>query len=201
MARTGGDKTKKKILSVAEKLFSERGFDGTSVDEIAKTAGVNKALIYYHFKDKNDLITSLFGNILEVLAEQVNCTPGPSDPRDEVAHIAGQIKEEILHLAGKRRILSVMLMEALKSRKRDGYLFECAEIVIQDEAGLPAKIDPRTNLRYLVHEFFTAFIPLITFVVFQEKWCEYFRCDADKLLELFVDSFQRSHLASHLSPE
>ena len=48
-----GEQTKQKILNVAGELFAENGFDGTSVDSIANAAGVNKALIYYHFKDKN----------------------------------------------------------------------------------------------------------------------------------------------------
>ena len=62
MSRTGGDLTKKRILTIAERLFSEKGFDATSVDSIARKAKVNKALIYYHFKDKNDIISSLFAS-------------------------------------------------------------------------------------------------------------------------------------------
>ena len=33
-------------------MFAARGFDGVSVDDIARDAGVNKAMIYYHFADK-----------------------------------------------------------------------------------------------------------------------------------------------------
>ena len=50
MSRTGGEKTKKKILLIAERLFAQNGYDGTSVQDIAREAEVNKALIYYHFK-------------------------------------------------------------------------------------------------------------------------------------------------------
>jgi len=45
MPKKDGDLTKNKILAVAEEMFSEKGFDGTSVEQIARTAGINKALI------------------------------------------------------------------------------------------------------------------------------------------------------------
>lgn len=52
--------------------------------------------------------------------------------------------------------------------------------------------------RFLVHEFFTGFIPIVAFVALQDKWSEYFKCDSDKVLEYFMDSFEKSHLASHM---
>lgn len=47
------------ILLVAEKLFAEEGFDGTSVREIAKIANVNVAMISYYFGSKEKLLESL----------------------------------------------------------------------------------------------------------------------------------------------
>ncbi len=47
------------ILEVAERLFSEKGFDGTSVRDIAGQAGVNLAMISYYFGSKEKLMTAL----------------------------------------------------------------------------------------------------------------------------------------------
>ena len=47
--------TKEKIMEVAEKLFSRRGFEGTSVREIAKESGANIASVNYYFKNKHGL--------------------------------------------------------------------------------------------------------------------------------------------------
>jgi AcrR family transcriptional regulator len=47
------------ILSVAEELFGEKGFDGTSVRDIAQSAGVNLAMISYYFGSKEKLLESL----------------------------------------------------------------------------------------------------------------------------------------------
>ncbi|MDR3715573.1 MAG: TetR family transcriptional regulator [Puia sp.] len=47
------------ILTEAEKLFAEKGFDGTSVRDIAHNAGVNLAMISYYFGSKEKLLESL----------------------------------------------------------------------------------------------------------------------------------------------
>jgi hypothetical protein len=52
--------TKRKIIEVADKLFAQNGFSGTSVREIAKQAQVNLAAINYHFTNKENLYWSVF---------------------------------------------------------------------------------------------------------------------------------------------
>jgi len=47
------------ILEVAEKLFAERGFDGTSIRNIAKEAKINIAMVSYYFGSKERLLESL----------------------------------------------------------------------------------------------------------------------------------------------
>ena len=47
------------ILEVAEALFAEKGFDGTSVRQIAKEAGVNVAMISYYFGSKEKMLSAL----------------------------------------------------------------------------------------------------------------------------------------------
>ncbi len=47
------------ILQIAEKLFAEKGFDGTSIRNISKDAGVNIAMVSYYFGSKEKLLESL----------------------------------------------------------------------------------------------------------------------------------------------
>ncbi len=47
--------TKGKILKIAHERFSEKGFDGVSIREISKAAGVNISAISYHFENKENL--------------------------------------------------------------------------------------------------------------------------------------------------
>ena len=49
-----------RVLNHACALFVERGFDGVSMQQIADAAGLTKAALYYHFRDKEDL----FGHVM-----------------------------------------------------------------------------------------------------------------------------------------
>ena len=51
--------TRQRILDVALDLFTEQGYDGTSLREIAEQLGVTKAAIYYHFESKEDILMAL----------------------------------------------------------------------------------------------------------------------------------------------
>lgn len=48
-----------KILQVAERLFAEKGFDGTSIRNIAKEAGINIAMVSYYFGSKEKMLESM----------------------------------------------------------------------------------------------------------------------------------------------
>jgi AcrR family transcriptional regulator len=70
------------ILSVAEELFAENGFDGTSVRDIAQLANVNLAMISYYFGSKEKLLEALIEDragytlgILEELNKNQTLTP------------------------------------------------------------------------------------------------------------------------------
>lgn len=58
-------KTADKILMAAEELLGELGYDGTSVRDIAKRAGVNKALVFYHFNSKAELFERVLDRYYE----------------------------------------------------------------------------------------------------------------------------------------
>jgi TetR/AcrR family transcriptional regulator len=56
--------TKEQILTVAEELFAQKGFAGVRTHEIAAKAGVNKAMIYYWFNSKEQLLRAVLQKIL-----------------------------------------------------------------------------------------------------------------------------------------
>ena len=63
--RLAASDRKKQIIDTAMKLFSEQGFDGTSTREIAKAAGINEAIIFRHFKTKEDLYWAVLADRIE----------------------------------------------------------------------------------------------------------------------------------------
>lgn len=79
--------TKEKIQDVALELFGEQGYDKTSLREIAERLGVTKAALYYHFKTKEEIITSLLqgsGERLDEVASWMADKPSTPENRREL---------------------------------------------------------------------------------------------------------------------
>jgi AcrR family transcriptional regulator len=53
-----GAKSRRELTAIAIDCFARYGYQGTSVDRIARMAGVTKGAIYYHFRDKEDLLAA-----------------------------------------------------------------------------------------------------------------------------------------------
>lgn len=52
---TKGELTRENVLDIAQRLMLEKGFSGTSIDEIIEESGLTKGGFFYHFESKNDL--------------------------------------------------------------------------------------------------------------------------------------------------
>ena len=78
--RRGAD-TKAEIHKVAIELFTERGYEATSLREIAERLGITKAALYYHYSSKESIVRSIFEAHLEALDELIAWAreqpPGP----------------------------------------------------------------------------------------------------------------------------
>lgn len=71
MTKAEKKETKLQIIHVARELFSQFGYDGTSVRQIAEKSGVNIAAINYHFRNKHGLYWSLINEAHDWLEEGV----------------------------------------------------------------------------------------------------------------------------------
>ncbi|MGE4359676.1 MAG: TetR/AcrR family transcriptional regulator, partial [Lysobacteraceae bacterium] len=61
--------TKQRILDVAEALFAEHGFAGTSLRLVTSQAEVNLAAVNYHFGSKDNLITEVFRHRMDAMSQ------------------------------------------------------------------------------------------------------------------------------------
>jgi AcrR family transcriptional regulator len=66
---------RRKIQRVARRIFAERGFAGTTIEEIARKSSLSVGAIYLYFKSKEELYVSLLQESLEQLAEEVGRIP------------------------------------------------------------------------------------------------------------------------------
>jgi AcrR family transcriptional regulator len=71
--------TRDSVFDSAATHFAKGGFDGVSVDDIARDAGVNKAMIYYHFADKLALYRAVLADGLSRMGETVSAIASAAD--------------------------------------------------------------------------------------------------------------------------
>ena len=180
------------ILSCAEQLFAERGYDRARVDEIARRAGVNKALIYYYFPSKEGLIDELIRRFLdESLSFKADFLAAAS-----VSHQSRSAATEriIAFLRKRRNMISIIMSEALKDDPRNTVLFRYVDASFTQTMGLTRDrsitthtddVEPHTRLRL----FFGTVAPLLLFVLLEDRWNEYFGDDPDQVRALFIELF------------
>ena len=61
----------RRLLAAATRLFAQKGFDRTSVQEIVVAAGVTKGAMYHYFDSKDDLLSEIYGRVLRAQTEQL----------------------------------------------------------------------------------------------------------------------------------
>lgn len=67
------------LEKVAFELFDERGFDATTVDDIARAAGIGRRTFFRYFESKNDVVWGSFTEQLEFMRQQFDACP-PDQP-------------------------------------------------------------------------------------------------------------------------
>jgi len=104
------------ILQVAEQLFAEEGFDGTSVRDIAKKANVNVAMISYYFGSKEKMLESLVVNRISDMRLQLvslyNENISPSAKIDKMIEL-------YISRINKNRCIYQILHYEFSTKKRD----------------------------------------------------------------------------------
>ena len=103
------------ILQVAEKLFAEKGFDGTSIRNISKDAGVNIAMVSYYFGSKEKMLESLILFRTSDLRIQLeNLLKDATSPFEKI----NKIIELYISKINKNKFIYQILHFELSSKKR-----------------------------------------------------------------------------------
>lgn len=89
--------TRDQILDASEALFARQGFRSTTIKEIASEAGVNSALLYYYFEDKETLYKAMLSRLIEGLVSSIaDRIQGVTDPEEGIRQFAAAQAETIL---------------------------------------------------------------------------------------------------------
>ena len=88
---------RERILEEAVKLFYERGFTGTTLDDIAAELGVTKPFIYTHFRSKTDLLAAICKPTIELSLDAVtNAAKGAGSPTERLYRAVVEFTQVVL---------------------------------------------------------------------------------------------------------
>jgi TetR/AcrR family transcriptional regulator len=105
---------KTRILDAAEEIFADKGFDGAKVQEIADAAGVNKAMLYYYFGSKDDLLIAVIGRFVEGIRDSIPKYFASS--HNTARNIEAFLDFYIEYLACNRSFVRLMAWELLSGK-------------------------------------------------------------------------------------
>jgi AcrR family transcriptional regulator len=191
-----------KILQASIKVFARKSFEGSRIEEIAKEAGVPKSLIYYHFKNKDEILQVLTDKFANEFSELIKIAEN-----DTHKSRAEKLSERLsgLYVEFEKRnadLIRIMLIESLKKNKEKPILFGIVEAIINTEKKFPVNKDKAFNTNEsLAAEFFTRLIPNYAYICFSDAWSEYFKIEKSELDNQFVKLMVETHGAYHKNHE
>ncbi|MFC4625211.1 TetR/AcrR family transcriptional regulator [Daeguia caeni] len=88
------------ILAAAAELFAERGYRAVTIDDVSASLGYTKSVVYYYFKNKNQLLWEIFNKIHNTWWEEMQAIVSKDIPADE--QLAEMIRQHALNVMDKR---------------------------------------------------------------------------------------------------
>lgn len=195
------DQARERILQAASDLFSKKGYDATRVNEIAETAEVNKALIYYYFENKeailDHLLQTLFTkfsqfamefikqNVVKMIDEgrlDIEATRYHFTTQQDLNVFLDAIRGYYDGLVGfaikHRSVIRIMLVESLKNNKHHYDLFSFLNLMEKSNSNSLFKTIHEADSDFDIPDstvnfkFFFALIPILNFAAYYDDWKE-----------------------------
>jgi TetR/AcrR family transcriptional regulator, cholesterol catabolism regulator len=159
MARETVVDSRQEILRTAARLFQQRGYDATSMNDVAAALKLSKGGLYHHFQSKDEILFEIMNHAMEITQERVlDPVRGIADPEERLRALI-RLHIEVV-LSPRDREITVMLHEnhplppalrkRINSRKKDYIHFlENLMAEVQEEVQekshqqTKAKVSPR----------------------------------------------------------
>lgn len=101
--------TRDEIIEAAAQIFSIKGFHATSMQDIAQAVNLQKASLYYHIKNKQEILVEVLDQALDLLIERMLHVMENSTPPDEKLRLAIQVYLDTM--LAHRDLAAVLLLE------------------------------------------------------------------------------------------
>jgi AcrR family transcriptional regulator len=146
------------VLDAAKTLFVEKGFDATSVDEIAVLAQSSKGTVYHHFRDKRDIFTALFtasqesvtAKVVEAMTAETTQHPWEKVETATRLFLRGYVADDDAR-ALLRQVVSVLGWDRVREfneRQTLPFLRSTLETLVQQGYARPVPIEATVELYF-----------------------------------------------------
>jgi TetR/AcrR family transcriptional regulator, cholesterol catabolism regulator len=128
MARETVVDSRQEILRTAARLFQQRGYDATSMNDVAAALKLSKGGLYHHFQSKDEILFEIMNHAMEITEERVlNPVRGIADPEDRlralirlhIEVVIGPRDREITVMLHENHPLPPALRKRINSQKKD----------------------------------------------------------------------------------
>lgn len=125
------NKTKRKIFEASMRLFAEKGYDATSIEEITATVGVAKGTLYYHFSSKEEIFKFLVEEGVKLLKNSIAIkTDNLTNSIDKIrAVVLIELKVLVKYESFMTIILSEIWGVGSRSKMCRDYVFEYIQMI------------------------------------------------------------------------
>ena len=161
-ARMAGEERRRQIIEIAVRLFSQRGFRGTTTKEIATEAGVSEAIIFRHFATKQELYSAIldFKACSGNLADLQSSVADAIRRKDDFAVFSGLARAMMERHEDDTEFMRLLTHSALEGHElaamfwdrnvRGLYEFVCGYVRERQRDGALRETDPRVVVRAFV---------------------------------------------------
>ncbi len=116
--------TRARILQAALDLFAERGFEGASVRDIAKHAGVTHGMIKYHFEDKDRLWRAAVSFLFSRMGEEIVLGPPARNAQEDFQNIKDFIRQYVRYCARHPEHARIMVQASMRNDHRFHWMLD-----------------------------------------------------------------------------
>lgn len=191
---------KERILSTAIRVFAEKSYEGSRIDEIAREANVPKSLIYYHFKSKEEILQVAVDNFIKEYLELIADTASENH-KEKAEELPLRMKNRYYEFGQRNAdLVRVILIDSLKKTKERPVLFQIVDAMTSLEASHKSDQDLNIQERRIA-EFFTSFMPNYAYVCFADSWVKYFQMERKEFDQLYLKVYEETHGAYHKNHE
>ncbi len=123
---------REQILAAAMAVFARKGFDQTSMDDIAAEAGLSKGGVYWHFKSKEEMILAILGQLFQQDLARLAAVQGDGEPvMERLRRLLDYALDDIRRLADQQALsvsfyAAALFQEPVRQELR-GYLRQYRE--------------------------------------------------------------------------